>query len=157
MRAAVAGGDEEALDALGVVVRVESADEEHGVDVGGDDLFDLAFAGGLAGEAGAAGEQGVDLGALAVGGDLHGDPVADGGVGAGVAVGGVVEFAGEFAEEFAVGGLDGVVVAAEFDDDAGGFIAGGGVRGEGGGPGVVPAVGAECVGGVNHGLNGWAG
>jgi hypothetical protein len=76
--AGAASGD--ALDALGVVVPVEAADEEYDVDVGGDDLSRLLAAVGLAGEATAAWEQGVELGAaLGAGAGGDGDPIADGG------------------------------------------------------------------------------
>ncbi len=91
----------------------------------------------------------MDLRAAFVGGHLHDDPITDGGVGLRVAIGGVVELAGEFAEDFAGLGLHGVIVAAQFDDHACGFELRRGLGGEGFGPRVVPAVGAEE--GVFHG------
>ena len=73
-------GGQVALEAVQVVVAVERADKEHGVNVGRDDLLDFLKAGGLAGKLRPARQDGVDVdaGFLAhLRGHRH--PVADGG------------------------------------------------------------------------------
>lgn len=140
--AALAGGDDEALDAFRVVVAIEAGDEEDGVDVGGDDLLDVLVAGGAAGEFGAAGEEDVEIGAGLAGAEADADPIADGGELIGP--GGVVkEAAAALGEDLAAGGLDGVEFTAQFADDAGGLKPFGGMGRKELREGIGPAVGGE--------------
>ncbi len=80
--AAFPGEHKGAFESAEVEVEVEAADEEDGVDIGGDDLFIGAGAGHLAGEGGAAGEDTADDGGgvlVFVFAEIDGDPIADGG------------------------------------------------------------------------------
>ena len=56
------GHQQVALEPAGVVVAVKPHDQEHGVDVGGDDLLFGGFSGHLAREAAAPGQHGLDGG-----------------------------------------------------------------------------------------------
>ena len=118
-RAAVPGRREIALDAPQVEVVVEAADQEDGVDVGGDDLLFGGLAGDLAREAAAAGEQRLD-GALVrrPRPRRHGDPVADGRE-AVAPVGLVAEPAADPGQDLAVGGADPVDLLVLEGDPAG--------------------------------------
>lgn len=136
--AALAGCDEEALDACGVVVAVESADEKHGVDVGRDKLLDLFVSGGATREGGAAREQRMDVRTASVGLAQDGHPVADRRV-INRRVRLMMKASGAFAQKFGVRRLHGVIVAAQLHDHARGLKAGGGMRLESGGPDGVPA------------------
>ena len=66
---------------------IEAADQEDGVDVGGQDLLVGVVAGRFSREQAAAGQDGVDRGGTVAGGKIGDDPVADGGeIGAGLGV-----------------------------------------------------------------------
>lgn len=117
-RAAFPGEAEVAFEAAGVEFAIERSDEEERVDVGGDDLFCGFFAGGFAGELGAAGEEAVNDGAVFAGADLREEPIADGGE-SGALMGGMAEFSGEFAPGFAGFGIETVEAASFFGDTRG--------------------------------------
>jgi hypothetical protein len=65
-----------ALEAARIEVAVEAADDQHGIDVGGDDLLAPGLAGGDAAQLAVARQQGLDL-PLVIDRRAHPHPVAD--------------------------------------------------------------------------------
>ena len=101
-RAAVPDGDEIPLDPPEVEVVIETAYQEHRVDVGGDELPAGRLAGRLAGEAAAAGQHRLDGRGVPVRAGSDGDPVADHRLGA-VADRAVPQPTGHLGHHLAVG------------------------------------------------------
>ena len=139
--AAVPNGHEIALDAPEVEVAVEAAHQEHGVDVGGDELPAGRLAGRLAREAVAPGQHRLDGRAVAVRAGANGDPVADDrtGVGSG---GPVAHPARDLGHHLAVGGAE-LIKGVVGDGDAGRPQAAVCARLESGLEPVVPPQGLE--------------
>ena len=75
--AALPGDEEVALDPAWVEITIEAADEEHDVDVGGNDLFLGAIAGRASREAARSRQDGDNPRVTVPAGRLDGDPVAD--------------------------------------------------------------------------------
>src|SRR5690606_31661491 len=126
-----------AFEAPQVVVAVESHDQEHGVDVGCDDLLLGDLARRLPGEAAAAWQDRLDEAALFSRDPAQRHPVADGGKL--VPPGGQVpQPSGELGPVLALGGDDPVDVI-ELDGDAGGNGSGRSERGELRVPRGIPA------------------
>ena len=138
-RAAVPRGDQVALDAPRVEIMIQAADQEHDIDVRGDDLLLGDIARRLARELAAAGERGLDD-RVAVSLGLHdGHPVADRRKRL-ARLGAMTQASAHPGEAFAGGGVDAIDVLV-FERDARGLPLTLGMRGERRGERIVPP---EC-------------
>ncbi len=84
---AIPGQGQVAFDAAQVVIAIQGSEQEHGVEVGGDDLLFGQRSGGTPGKLRAPGQHGMDVRAAFAGPEADDDPITDrrqGGAGGGV-------------------------------------------------------------------------